>query len=288
MPPKKPAAKKAESRKEPEIRLQTFLARAGVASRRASEELIRNRRVVVNGRPAELGSSVDPKKDVVRVDGHPVHLRPAEWIALHKPRGYVSTRDDPEGRKTIYELLPKELHHLFHVGRLDRSSSGLLLMTNDGELANRLLHPRYGTTKEYVIDVEGTPDTKTLRRLVDGVPLEDGVASALSVETRGESAPDVSRLVLVLEEGRNREVRRMMEAIGHPVKRLFRRSFGPIKVGNLAPGRWRRLTPPEVASLAGSEGSTAPTPSPGRSPGSAPGGSPRGAGGKPKRPRTRK
>jgi 23S rRNA pseudouridine2605 synthase len=288
MPPRKPAAKKPEPQGHGSLRLQTFLARAGVASRRASEELIRDRRVVVNGRPAELGSSVDPNRDVVRVDGHPVHLKPSEWLALHKPRGYVSTRDDPEGRKTIYELLPKELHHLFHVGRLDRSSSGLLLMTNDGELANRLLHPRYGTTKEYVVDVEGTPDTRTLRQLVDGVQLEDGIASALSVETRGESAPDVSRLVVVLEEGRNREVRRMMEAIGHPVKRLFRRSFGPIKVGNLAPGRWRRLTSAEVGSLAGAE-SAAPAATPRRRQGPAgSGGAPRRPGGPPKRPKTRR
>ncbi|MEX2584666.1 MAG: pseudouridine synthase [Gemmatimonadota bacterium] len=231
------------------IRLQSYLAKCGVASRRASEELIRDGRVTVNGRVAELGSSVDPSADIVRLDRKIVKPKTTEWVAIHKPRGYVTTRDDPSGRKTVYDLLPEELHHLFHVGRLDRDSSGLLLLTNDGQTANRLLHPRYGTVKEYRADVQGEPSTPTLRRLVEGIELEDGTAHALSVESRGESAPGVFRLLLQMEEGRNREVRRMLEAAGHPVERLFRRTFGPIEVGNLRPGKWRRLTQVEISAI---------------------------------------
>jgi 23S rRNA pseudouridine2605 synthase len=236
-------------RAEDPVRLQAFLARAGVASRRASEELIRAGRVTVNGRRAELGAKVDPSVDTVRVDRKIVSARRIEWVALYKPKGYVTTRDDPGGRRTVYDLLPEDLHHLFHVGRLDRDSSGLLLLTNDGETANRLLHPRYGTTKEYRVDVEGKPSGSTLRALVAGVELDDGTANAVSVESRGEIAPGIYRLILLLQEGRNREVRRLLEAVGHPVRRLFRRSFGPIEIGRLRPGHWRRLTPAEVDAL---------------------------------------
>jgi 23S rRNA pseudouridine2605 synthase len=158
------------------IRLQAYLARAGIASRRASEELIRQGRVLVNGARAEIGVSVRPGEDVVELDGRVVRPQVTEWIALHKPRGYVTTREDPRGRKTVYDLLPGQMRHLFHVGRLDRESSGLLLFTNDGETANRLLHPRYETTKEYVVDVAREPTAEELRRLTRGVELEDGPA----------------------------------------------------------------------------------------------------------------
>lgn len=240
-----------EEREGSSVRLQVYLARAGVASRRGSEELIRDGRVTVNGVVAELGTKVTPGADLVRVDRKVVRPLRTEWIALHKPRGYVTTREDPEGRRTVYDLLPEDLHHLFHVGRLDRDSSGLILFTNDGEAANRLLHPRFETTKEYRADVEGEPTGGTLRRLLAGVELEDGPASAVSVEARGELAPGVYRLLIVLHEGRNREVRRMLEAVGHPVVRLFRRRFGPIEIGRLKPGAWRRLTMDEVAALRG-------------------------------------
>lgn len=240
------------------LRLQAFLARAGVASRRASEELILAGRVTVNGRVPELGSKVDPYLDNVRVDGHTVTLRPFEWVMLHKPRGYVTTREDPTGRKTVYDLLPPELHHLFHVGRLDRDSSGLLLLTNDGEAANRLLHPRYGTTKVYRVDVEGRPSRETLEEMVDGVRLDDGIAQAVSVELKGEVDDDIYRLMLVMQEGRNREVRRLLEAVGHPVRRLFRRQFGPLDIGRLPPGEWRRLGKAEIEALGGSVGGGAP------------------------------
>lgn len=248
-----PNQRKPRARPEPaeSLRLQAYMARAGVASRRGAEEMIADGRVTVNGRRAEIGMKVDPSSDIVRVDRRVVSPKATEWIALHKPRGYVTTRDDPSGRKTVYDLLPAEAGHLFHVGRLDRDSSGLLLLTNDGVTANRLLHPRYGTTKEYRVDVEGTPRTDELRRLVEGVDLEDGVAQAVSVESRGEIDPGIHRLIIVVREGRNREVRRMLEAVGHPVKRLFRRSFGPIEIGRLKPGAWRRLTADEIATLTG-------------------------------------
>ena len=231
-PPRRGAPKRVEAES---LRLQSYLARAGIASRRGSEEFIRAGRVRVNGRVAELGSKATPGKDRVELDGREVRLQRVEWVALHKPTGYVTTRDDPAGRKTVYDLLPREMHHLFHVGRLDRDSAGLLLLTNDGDAANRLLHPRYGTTKEYLADVEGEPAVRELRALVEGVELEDGVGHAESVEIRGGVREGETRLLLVMQEGRHREIRRMLEAIGYPVRRLFRRRFGPIKLGKLPP-----------------------------------------------------
>lgn len=246
-PPRSRSPQRPEKPSEP-VRLQAYLARAGVASRRASEDLIREGRVRVNGKVAEIGSKVEAG-DRVEVDGKPVRTQRLEWIALHKPKGYVTTRDDPEGRKTVYDLLPKSLHHLFHVGRLDRDSSGLILLTNDGPGANRLLHPRYGTTKEYFADVIGKPSAAQVRMLEEGIELEDGIAQALSAGIRGEISEDVYRIELVMQEGRRREVRRMLDEIGFPVRRLFRRRFGPIDIGRLAPGKWRKLEPEEVRAL---------------------------------------
>jgi 23S rRNA pseudouridine2605 synthase len=220
-----------------------------VASRRASEELIREGRVTIDGARAEIGAKVQIPREQVRVDGALVELRRAQWLALHKPTGYVTTRDDPRGRRTVYDLIPAEYHHLFHVGRLDRDSSGLLLLTNDGEAANRLLHPRYETSKEYWAEVEGEPSDATLRRLVAGIDLEDGIAQAISAKSLGETDDDIWRVEIVLQEGRNREVRRMLESVGHPVRRLLRRRFGPIELGKLRTGHWRQLTPNEVNGL---------------------------------------
>jgi 23S rRNA pseudouridine2605 synthase len=232
------------------VRLQVYLARSGVASRRASEELISEGRVRVNGRPVtEPGTKVTPGKDRVVVDGKPVEPRKLVWVALHKPRGYVTTRDDPSDRRTVYDLLPPELHHLFHVGRLDRQSEGLLLLTNEGEAANRLLHPRYGIDKEYVATIEGDLTLEVLDRLVEGVEVEGEVLVADSVEVLAATDRDHTRLRLVLREGRYREVRRMLEAVGHPVTKLVRKRFGPIKLGKLRRGEWRELDADELNVL---------------------------------------
>lgn len=239
MAPREPARGAPDG--EERIRLQVYLARSGVASRRASEALIEEGRVKVNGRVVrELGSKVDPARDVVLVNGRRVQPERLVWIALNKPTGYVTTRDDPQGRPTIYDLLPRELHHLFHVGRLDFNSEGLLLLTNEGQIANRLMHPRYGVTKEYLADVEGTPTPQSLARLTHGIELEDGRAEAQEAELMYSGAR-TARVRLVLREGRNREVRRMLDAIEHPVRGLLRVRFGPVKLGSLGRGAWRYL-----------------------------------------------
>lgn len=232
-----------------QLRLQVFLARAGIASRRGSEELIRDGRVRINEEVAELGSKVSVGRDIVTVNGRRVTMQEPEWIALHKPKGYVTTRDDPGGRRTIYDLIPEDLHHLFHVGRLDRDSTGLILLTNDGDTANLLLHPRYGTTKEYLADVEEMPDPRDVRKLVTGVEMEDGTAHAVSADSLGELEDGLFRVRITMKEGRRREVRRMLDALGYPVRRLFRRRFASIEVGQLRSGRWRYLTDAEVARL---------------------------------------
>ncbi|HEX2094633.1 MAG TPA: pseudouridine synthase [Longimicrobiaceae bacterium] len=230
------------------VRLQVYIARAGIASRRAAEELIAQGRVFVNGEGVTApGTKVVPGRDRVEVDGELVS--PPEqttWIALHKPRGYVTTRHDPYGRRTIYDLIPARYHHLFHVGRLDRDSEGLLLLTNDGPTANRFLHPRFGVTKEYLADVEGRPSSEELRRLVSGIELEEGMARAESAERLHQVDQDVFRIRLVLREGKKREVRRMLDALGHSVRRLIRRRFGPVELGELPPGRWRVVAPAEL------------------------------------------
>ncbi|HEX5726118.1 MAG TPA: pseudouridine synthase, partial [Longimicrobiaceae bacterium] len=233
-----------------ELRLQAYLARAGVASRRHSEELIAQGRVEVNGAVVTTpGTKVRPGRDRVAVDGRTVDLGKVVWIALHKPKGYTTSRHDQYGRETVYELLPENYQALFHVGRLDRDSEGLLLLTNDGETANRLLHPSFGTTKEYLADVEGKPSTEVLRRLVEGVELEDGTARAESAQRVRQVDLDVFRLRVVLREGKKREVRRMLEAVGHPVRRLLRQRFGPVELGELPKGKWRVVLPAELNRL---------------------------------------
>ncbi|MGH7507408.1 MAG: pseudouridine synthase [Longimicrobiales bacterium] len=232
------------------VRLQKFLSRAGVASRRRSEELIRAGRVRLNGEVVrEMGVRIHPRRDEVVVDGRRVQTAPALWIAVHKPEGVVITRSDPEGRRTVYDLLPPSARKLFHVGRLDYGSAGLLLLTNEGEVANRLLHPRYGVDRVYEVEVDGRPTESTLRRLKSGVALEDGTGRAHAVRRIDEVDGGGSRLRITLREGRNREVRRMLEAVGHPVRRLVRVRYGPIRLGDLPSGRWRRLTPAEIATL---------------------------------------
>ena len=202
----------------------------------------------MGGRVASLGDRIDPRRDRVEVDGGRIPLDPAlRYYALHKPRGVVTTARDPQRRQDVSAFYPSG-PRLFPVGRLDRDTEGLLLLTNDGELANRVMHPRYGVEKEYLAEVEGTPGRRHLTRLLRGVSLDDGVASARSASTvaghRGRSA-----IRLVMTEGRKREVRRMLEAVGLPVRRLVRVRVGPVRLGRLAAGEVRELDPEEVRDL---------------------------------------
>jgi 23S rRNA pseudouridine2605 synthase len=225
-------------------RLQKVLARVGLGSRRACEELIVQGRVTVNGEVAELGRRVDTAHDRVELDGAPLPVLPGlVHYLLNKPAGVVTTAADPEGRPTVVELVPGD-PRVFPVGRLDVDTEGLLVLTNDGELAQRLTHPSFGVDKEYVAEVEGVPAAGALRRLRTGVELDDGLTAPAKV---GVVAPGVLRIVI--HEGRNRQVRRMCEAVGHPVRRLVRTRIGPLADRSLAPGRWRALTQAEVRAL---------------------------------------
>ncbi len=229
---------------DPGERLQKVLARAGVASRRACEELIEDGRVTVNGETARLGRRIDVRHDRVAVDGIPVGLGPdLVHYLLHKPAGVVTTADDPQGRPTVLELVPDDVR-VFPVGRLDLDTEGLLLLTNDGELAHRLTHPSFGVDKEYLAHVRGEPSRGALRRLRQGVELDDGVTAPARV-----SQPSPGVLRIVIHEGRNRQVRRMCEAVGHPVERLVRTRIGPLSDRRLKPGEWRRLDQAEVRAL---------------------------------------
>ena len=229
-----------------------MLARAGIASRRACEELIADGRVTVNGEVARLGRRVDPDHDEIEVDGSLVAVAPGlVHYLLNKPAGVVTTASDPQGRPTVVELVPEE-PRVFPVGRLDADTEGLLILTNDGELAHRLTHPRFGVEKEYVAEVVGAPSPGALRRLRQGVELEDGMTAPAKV---ARVSPSVLRIVI--HEGRNRQVRRMCEAVGHPVVRLVRIRIGPIADRRLAPGRWRPLDAEEVRALARAAGARA-------------------------------
>jgi 23S rRNA pseudouridine2605 synthase len=232
------------------VRLQRFLARAGVASRRHAEELIAEGRVGVNGAVVrEMGTRVDPGTDVVTVDGRRVVAAAIRWLLLNKPAGYVCTRSDPQRRATVYELLPPDSGSLFTVGRLDVDTEGLLLFTNDGRTANRLMHPRYGVLRVYEARVAGSLTPEALAALEAGVPLDDGVARASGVRILRHGAGRTS-LRLGLREGRKREVRRMLAELGHPVLRLRRVRFGPIRLGRLPKGACRELTDAEHRALA--------------------------------------
>jgi pseudouridine synthase len=229
------------------MRLQKFLSQAGIASRRGAEDLIRAGRVAINEVPVtELGTRVDPDRDRVSVDGRNVRPRALEWLALHKPRGYVSTRHDPQGRRTIYDLVPPDAGRLFYVGRLDVDSEGLILLTNDGDTAHRMLHPSFEVERVYEADVSGDPDETAIGRLRAGIMLDDGFARVRAAERVGPA-----RVRLTLTEGRKREVRRLLAAVGYPVRRLVRVRYGPVQLGALPPGQWRRLRPDEIPSAAG-------------------------------------
>jgi 23S rRNA pseudouridine2605 synthase len=225
------------------------LARAGFGSRRASEALIAAGRVTVNGDVAELGRRVDVTTDRIALDGIPVvvDVTVVHWL-LHKPAGYVTTARDPQGRRTVLDLLPRD-PRVFPVGRLDRDSEGLLIMTNYGELAQLLMHPRHGVEKEYFAEVDGVPSAGALRRLREGVDLDDGRTQPARVRLVQRSDAGTSALEIVVKEGRKRMVRRMCSAVGHPVRRLVRTRIGPLRDPKLRPGTWRSLTPEEVRAL---------------------------------------
>lgn len=225
-------------------RLQKILARAGFGSRRVCEDLIADARVTVNGEVAALGRRVDPETDRIEVDGVPVSVRAGlVYYLLNKPVGVVTTADDPQGRRTVVQLVPDD-PRVFPVGRLDYETEGLLLLTNDGDLTHRLTHPSYGVDKEYLAWVEGRVSRGELRRLREGVELDDGPTAPADAALVAEGL-----LRITIHEGRNRQVRRMCEAIGHPVKRLVRTRIGPLADRKLKPGAWRELTRDEVREL---------------------------------------
>jgi 23S rRNA pseudouridine2605 synthase len=231
------------------IRLQKYLSRAGRASRREAERLILEGRVRINGTVvSELGTRVVSGRDMVELDGTRVDLPEVRWLAYHKPAGVLTTRRDPHGGRTVYDALPEDVAGLRYVGRLDRDTTGLLLLTNDGDVANALQHPSGEVEREYQAMVVGEPDRATLRQLRSGVELEDGPARVRRAWVeRGEEAWSV--VGLVITEGRKREVRRLLEAVGHPVRELVRVRFGPIELGDLAVGAWRALSDDERSRL---------------------------------------
>jgi len=224
------------------MRLNAYLARAGVASRRGADELIKAGRVRVNGEPGQLNTFVE-SRDRVEVDGRRVELQRLTYILLNKPAGVVTTARDPQRRKTVVEFVPPGTR-VVPVGRLDVDTTGALLLTNDGPLAHRLAHPRYGVEKVYEVDVEGKPGSPALRRLREGVELDDGVTAPARARRLA-----AERIELTIHEGRNRQVKRMLEAVGHPVRRLHRSAYAGLTLEGLEPGRWRELEPFEVERL---------------------------------------
>jgi 23S rRNA pseudouridine2605 synthase len=224
------------------VRLNAYLARAGVASRRKADDLIKAGRVAVNGRPGQLNTFVQ-QHDVVEVDGRRVEKQPLAYLLLNKPADTVTTASDPQGRKTVVDLIPPETR-VVPVGRLDIDTTGALLLTNDGELAHRLAHPRYGVEKTYVVEVEGEPTNATLEQLQTGVELDDGATAPAKARRLTKNV-----LELTIHEGRNRQVKRMLEAVGHPVTRLHRSEYAGLDVEGLEPGEWRELTRAEVERL---------------------------------------
>jgi 23S rRNA pseudouridine2605 synthase len=224
------------------VRLNAYLARAGIASRRRADDLIKAGRVTVNGRRGELHDFVG-KQDVVEVDGDRVSAQELAYVLLHKPAGVVTTARDPQGRPTVVGLVDHP-SRLVPVGRLDADTTGALLLTNDGDLAHGLAHPRYEVDKVYEVEVEGEPRPEAIRQLAEGIDLEDGRTAPARVRRLGPG-----RIELTIHEGRKHQVKRMCETVGHPVRRLHRSRYAGLDLGGLAPGRWREISPQEVASL---------------------------------------
>ena len=230
------------------IRIQKAIAASGLMSRRAAEEAMVAGRVRLNDRPVVLGDRLDPDEDVVTLDGVPIPVAPElETHLLYKPVGVISTADDPQGRATVVDLVESPAR-LYPVGRLDADSEGLILLTNDGELTNRATHPRYGITKTYLALVEGRPTRSALNRLTKGIDLDDGPARAISAQLI-DTQPGSSLVEVKMGEGRNREVRRMFDALGHPVRRLVRTAIGSLTDRDLKPGQSRRLSASEIVDL---------------------------------------
>ena len=224
------------------MRLNAYLARSGIASRRKSDELIKAGRVTVNGEPGRLNTFVG-RDDRVDVDGRPVHPQRLAYVLLHKPAGVVTTASDPQGRPTVVQLVEHD-SRVVPVGRLDADTTGALLLTNDGELAHRLAHPKYEVEKRYEAELEDEPSDEALERLAKGVELEDGRTAPAAVRRLGPA-----RVELAIHEGRNRQVRRMFEAVGHPVRRLHRSRYAGLTLEGLEPGESRELTSDEIAAL---------------------------------------
>ena len=224
------------------MRLNAFLARAGIASRRRADELVKAGRVTVNGEPGQLNTVVGAR-DRVEVDGREVKRQRLRYVLLHKPVGVVTTARDPQGRPTVVELVPDE-PRVVPVGRLDADTTGALLLMNDGQLAHRLAHPRYGVEKTYVAAVEGDPDDDALQRLRDGIELDDGPTAPARARRLGRG-----RVELVLHEGRKHQVKRMLAAVGHPVTSLHRSAYAGLTLEGLEPGACRELEPSEVSNL---------------------------------------
>jgi 23S rRNA pseudouridine2605 synthase len=224
------------------VRLNAYLARAGVASRRKADDLIKAGRVTVNGAPGQLNTFVGAR-DRVEVDGQPVEKQRLAYVLLHKPTGVVTTASDPHARRTVVDLVDVP-ERVVPVGRLDADTTGALLLTNDGELAHRLAHPRYGVEKTYVVDVENAPSDDALTALELGVELEDGRTAAARVRRL-----ERSRVELTIHEGRKHQVKRMLDAVGHPVVRLHRSAYAGLTLEGLEPGRWRELEPFEIEKL---------------------------------------
>ena len=224
------------------MRLNAYLARAGVASRRKADELIKAGRVTVNGETAPLNAQVG-RRDRVELDGRPVDLQPLTYVLLNKPAGVATTASDPQGRRTVVNLVDHPVR-VVPVGRLDADTTGALLLTNDGDLAHRLAHPRYEVDKVYEVEVEGEPDDAALERLAEGVDLDDGRTAPAQVRRRGPTTVE-----LTIHEGRKHQVKRMLEAVGHPVTRLHRSRYANLSVEGLEPGAWHELEPSEVDQL---------------------------------------
>jgi 23S rRNA pseudouridine2605 synthase len=224
------------------VRLNAYLARAGVASRRSADELIKAGRVTVNGEPGQLNTFVE-SRDRVEVDGEPVRLQPLAYVLLHKPAGTVTTARDPQGRRTVVDLVDLSAR-VVPVGRLDADTTGALLLTNDGDLAHRLAHPRYEVEKVYEAEVDGEPSDEALRRLRSGLELDDSPTAPAEARRLGPTTVELS-----IHEGRKHQVKRMLAAVGHPVRRLHRSRYAGLTLERLEPGAWRELEPSEVEQL---------------------------------------